>query len=596
MSLINFGGFGVRFIKLSTVALLITALLGCGGGGGGGGAVSSSSTSIGGTAATGSPIATGTLTITDINGITVTGSIGTSGSYSIDPTGLTAPLLIKLSGVTASGSPILLYSTVANIQDGSVNISNITPLTDAIVKLIAGTGNAVTPSTVLPLVNQATINQANNLLTSVLSSALTQAGVSPTSNFITTSFVPNGTGIDFLLDGTRVVQNLQLSTLEIQNAYTNGTASINASQSGLSQGPVVTGALQAVANLSSTQLTKITDLTNAFDIDFSNGDLQSILSISSPSFLQDGMNAQAFWSDLLTSTSWGSAVINTVANIESCSSNLTCNVSFRFSSSTHEPFSMYSYTGKPYYFFTQIIWDSTNNKWLLYGRQNQVQSTVSYLITQSNQYLQSSVSYGTPSGSYLIDINQGGAISGITSVDVFINGINIGTLNGASFSTNLSISDATVTALLNVSQVGANTVVLKIYKGSTLFETQTHYGVGVPLTTSYVAAAPITTLTSDSLNALRTYNGATPNLHLFLTNNGTTVFGFRSYNYLGTTGIPFVPRSGYKEINVTFITSQLSSIPPSQAQAARSYGLYGFDQNGRLEYVTYSGCNFTVCQ
>jgi hypothetical protein len=239
-------------------------------------------------------------------------------------------LLIKLEGVTAIGSPITLYSTVASFSTGSINTSNITPLTDAIVRLIAGTGNSVSPASVLPLVTQSTINQANNVLTGVLSNALSQAGVSSNSDFITTSFAPNGTGIDFLLDGTKVVQNIQLSSLEIQNAFTSGSASISALQAGLSQGPTITGSLQAVVNLSSTQLAQITQVTNAFDLDFSNGDLQSILSISSPNFLQDGMNAHDFWSNLLQTTGWGTAVINTVANIESCSSNLTCNVSFRF--------------------------------------------------------------------------------------------------------------------------------------------------------------------------------------------------------------------------------------------------------------------------
>lgn len=583
---------------LLAITLIITSIVfvACGGGGGGGGSSPGPITTIGGTAATGAPIATGTITITDIHGVTTTGTVGVSGSFSIDPSGLTAPLLIKLEGVTAIGSPITLYSTVASFSTGSINTSNITPLTDAIVRLIAGTGNSVSPASVLPLVTQSTINQANNVLTGVLSNALSQAGVSSNSDFITTSFAPNGTGIDFLLDGTKVVQNIQLSSLEIQNAFTSGSASISALQAGLSQGPTITGSLQAVVNLSSTQLAQITQVTNAFDLDFSNGDLQSILSISSPNFLQDGMNAHDFWSNLLQTTGWGTAVINTVANIESCSSNLTCNVSFRFTSTTHEPFSMYSYSGMPYYFFTQIVWDATTNKWLLYGRQNQVQSTVTYLINQTNQYLQSSIAYGTPTASYLIDINRTGSVAGITSVDVFVNNINIGTLNGSSFSSNLSISDTTVASLLNVSQVGANTVVLKIYKGATLFETQTHYGVGLPLTSGYVSNTPIMTLTSDSLNALRSYNGATSHLNLFLTPNGTTTFGFRSYNYLGTTGIPFVPSSGYTQINVDFIMSQLSSIPSSQAQASRSYGIWGFDPNGRFEYVQYNGCNFSVCQ
>ena len=108
--------------RILIAIILITtsiAFVACGGGGGGGGSPSQSTT-IGGTAATGAPIATGTITVTDIHGVTTTGTVGVSGSFSIDPSGLTAPLLIKLDGVTAVGSPITLYSTVASFSASDV--------------------------------------------------------------------------------------------------------------------------------------------------------------------------------------------------------------------------------------------------------------------------------------------------------------------------------------------------------------------------------------------------------------------------------------------------------------------------------------------
>lgn len=102
--------------------LLLTA---CGGGSGGvGGGGSSSSSTISGTASQGDPIA-GSVTLKDAKGATKTASINSStGAYSIDVTGMTAPFILKAGD---------FYSVA-----GTASITNINPLTNLTVRSGAG--------------------------------------------------------------------------------------------------------------------------------------------------------------------------------------------------------------------------------------------------------------------------------------------------------------------------------------------------------------------------------------------------------------------------------------------------------------------------
>ena len=87
---------------MTLAAVAAATLAACGGGGGGGSTTSttssapatstaSTSTYLDGTAAYGAPLAQAKVTITDVNGKTVTVTASDAGSYKADVTGLKAP-------------------------------------------------------------------------------------------------------------------------------------------------------------------------------------------------------------------------------------------------------------------------------------------------------------------------------------------------------------------------------------------------------------------------------------------------------------------------------------------------------------------------
>src|SRR5450830_432454 len=141
-----------------SIVVLALALVGCGGGGGGGGSGAGSNansgasnnnnggvpaTIISGVAATGAPFSFATVTATCATG-TATGTTGKDGSYSLSATGLTAPCLIKVSGIDPAGNYAEQYAPVTSVAASSV--VNVTPITTTIVADASG----VDPKTLLP--------------------------------------------------------------------------------------------------------------------------------------------------------------------------------------------------------------------------------------------------------------------------------------------------------------------------------------------------------------------------------------------------------------------------------------------------------------
>jgi hypothetical protein len=119
---------------LTTTALSLW-LLGCGGGGGDSTPPPPpASITLSGVAATGLPLI-GTVTLKDARGVTRSTAIGVNGSYAIDTSGLTAPLVLRAEG-SVSGQRYVIHSATSS-ADTSATL-NITPLTDLIVANVAG--------------------------------------------------------------------------------------------------------------------------------------------------------------------------------------------------------------------------------------------------------------------------------------------------------------------------------------------------------------------------------------------------------------------------------------------------------------------------
>ncbi|MEJ6006905.1 hypothetical protein WG899_15240 [Paucibacter sp. AS339] len=144
-----------RSIRAGCIGLIGSLLLsGCGGGGGGSGGDSSTGASgsavvftnsptLTGVAAVAAPLTGAQVKVLDATG-TAVGSATThasDGSYSLTLSSktLTAPLLVQVRGLDATGAPQVLHSAVPVMSAASAAmVANVTPLSDAIVALSMG--------------------------------------------------------------------------------------------------------------------------------------------------------------------------------------------------------------------------------------------------------------------------------------------------------------------------------------------------------------------------------------------------------------------------------------------------------------------------
>ncbi len=171
-------------------------------------------TTVSGTAATGAPIQ-GTVVAIDVNGKTspVATTNTTTGAYTVDVTGLTAPFLLTVAG--SSGGRQVTLTSVATAAGQTVNL---TPLTDLIVATAAGVTagsslvDACTPSggavatACLDALKAATAgtklkDAAQQVATMI--APLNSAGTDPLNG----SFKADGTGLDGVLDRLLVAPN-----------------------------------------------------------------------------------------------------------------------------------------------------------------------------------------------------------------------------------------------------------------------------------------------------------------------------------------------------------------------------------------------------
>ncbi len=168
---------------------ILTLLVACGGGGGGG----SSAPTVSGTASEGALILGQTVKLKDANGRSAvdTTTNGTTGRYSIDVTGLTAPFIVTVTGT--NGTYVSLAPTAGT--------ANINPITTTVVALAAATSDVsalflnLTPAQVTTI-NANYIAKSGLLTTSLQTALLT--GVNAAAYF--TGTITAGTGIDALFD------------------------------------------------------------------------------------------------------------------------------------------------------------------------------------------------------------------------------------------------------------------------------------------------------------------------------------------------------------------------------------------------------------
>jgi hypothetical protein len=206
-----------KTIGYAILAAAIMALVSCGGGGGGS-AVVSSSTQISGTAASGAPFASATITLKDANGVTKTATAGADGKFTIDTTGLTAPIVITATG-TVGGAAITFVAVAESLS--ATQTLNVTPLTTAVAALLSDANDPLDMTDITTLkakVNASDVARVVAALRTVLANVVTSTGSDATTfNPMSSAFTADRTGLDSLLDAIKVTVTSDGVTLT--NAY-----------------------------------------------------------------------------------------------------------------------------------------------------------------------------------------------------------------------------------------------------------------------------------------------------------------------------------------------------------------------------------------
>lgn len=167
-------------------------------------------TTLQGVAALGAPFAGATVTVVDSDAATPDPAPVTAdaqGRYSIDVSGLKAPLALKASG-NFQGGPAELVSVLPTVTAESANTANVTPLTHAVAALVAPGGDPLALTAPAALAANGTADKVGNAAALLVNTLATDPAIAAAlgSGFdpMRTAFTANGSGIDGVLDQVAV--------------------------------------------------------------------------------------------------------------------------------------------------------------------------------------------------------------------------------------------------------------------------------------------------------------------------------------------------------------------------------------------------------
>ncbi len=238
---------------IATVMCMLLAMAGCGGGGGGGGGTGAGTAGspgggggqsgqyVSGVAAAGAPLAgnvlgAGYVTLRDSGSPPTTlgpQATGSDGSYRFDVTGLVPPFFLQAVG-TAGGQGFQLFSVAT-----SAGMANINPLTNLALAVAAGTSD---PSLVFANPGQYYSSVQSNMTSVVQNIQQTLAPLldaynAESTNFLTGSYVANGTGLDQVFDTTSVILDIAAGTVTLTDKTTGDTILWPTHMTTLASGP-----------------------------------------------------------------------------------------------------------------------------------------------------------------------------------------------------------------------------------------------------------------------------------------------------------------------------------------------------------------------
>lgn len=202
---------------LILTATFLLLLQGCGGGSDDGDTPTSSTLS--GTVAAGAPLVA-TVVVKDANGEIRSVTTDLAGSYSIDVTGLTPPLVLRAEGCT----PAQCYTVHSAIADTAIgdNIVNLTPLTDLIISGTASTlARSYFESGDFSNLSAETLAIEEANLQARLQAVLDVLGVGAGVDLLYELFSADHTGLDAALDILLVTVDTATNVATITNLLTN---------------------------------------------------------------------------------------------------------------------------------------------------------------------------------------------------------------------------------------------------------------------------------------------------------------------------------------------------------------------------------------
>lgn len=198
-------------------------------------------TTVTGTAAIGSPIASNVVTLKDSAGHSSTTVTAADGSYSLSTAGFTPPFLVQVAASIGN-----LYSVSADALNTTT--INTDPFTDLIARSwYSAQGVSIDTAFAAPASNPAPTPQSVQILTNAVTNLtqmwLTNAGIDTTKfNLISTPFNADGTGLDKVLD---------------QSTVNTGTGKVTITANGTTQTSTIT------YNTTAGTMTIATSTTNA---------------------------------------------------------------------------------------------------------------------------------------------------------------------------------------------------------------------------------------------------------------------------------------------------------------------------------------------
>jgi hypothetical protein len=600
---------GIKMHRISLL-LLVLILAACGGSGNGG---VSNSTTLKGTVATGAPLGSGTVTVLDSDGKSVTATTDSNGLYSVNVESLKPPMIIQFSGYSATGVPIKLYSLIEKKNNGSSITANITPITDAMLTLISGeSGSNFYISPDFSKINSNSIETTNILLKNNLNTLMTATNTSSNFDFIKSEFSANKIGFDMLLELVQANTMPSKSSggsnsIMISGKLASGSIEITPPIGGISNGGAanINGSIQYNSQLTNgIDFEKIDTLISKANLIFSSKSsvVSKLEDLTDNNFRHDGETKNTFWAGIASNGS--TDVTLSKGSIIGCnfSTPVVCDVSFLAKENNS--------TASPFKFNIPLIYQNSN--WFFYGNQNKFNTYLHTTYYNMINFTSSSVqktpytafevffstegAYGnqadnanlyvlSTSGWQLIgNISKSNNSFGTVGVDSFVYNEFQPTDNEIDNFYDISIAVGTLQFKLDILDSSNNVI-----------NTSNFYNVSLPMKQSQLVNMDFIGLSSDGLNSLKNYSG-----QITLT-MGLDSFG-GSFDSIGlnknwneTNNLNLSQSASdlgeySKSVKIDFANSASLS-----SDKYRAFDMFGKDAQGRRLHIKYLGCNAITC-